>query len=48
MADRLQTAEDAERRKNYVLEKTQGSFKDEPLSRPPDIPADAPRRIDLL
>jgi len=44
-AAKLSEADEAERKKNYALEKTQGSFKDEPLSRPPDIPweADAPR-----
>ena len=49
-AAKLSEADEAERKKNYALEKTQGSFKDEPLSRPPDIPweADAPRRFDPL
>ncbi|MDR2560231.1 MAG: hypothetical protein LBC63_00450 [Holophagales bacterium] len=50
IAEKLSEADEAERKKNYALEKTQGSFKDEPLSRPPDIPweADAPRRSNLL
>jgi len=50
IADRLNEANDVERRKNYALEKTQGSFKDEPLSKPFDMPweADAPRKFDLL
>jgi hypothetical protein len=50
LADKLNEAEETERRKNYALEKTRGSFRDEPLSKPPDIPweADAPRRFDPL
>ncbi|MDR0498469.1 MAG: hypothetical protein LBH03_01890 [Holophagales bacterium] len=48
--EKLNERDEAERKKNYALEKTQGSFKDEPLSKPPDIPweADVPRRFDLL
>jgi uncharacterized protein (DUF1778 family) len=50
IAEKLNEADEADRRKNCALEKTQGSFKGEPLSEPPDIPweADAPRRLDLL
>jgi hypothetical protein len=50
IAEKLNEADEAEKRKSHALEKTQGSFKDEPLSEPPDIPweADAPRKFDLL
>jgi len=50
IAEKLSEADEAEKKKNHALEKTQGSFKDEPLSKPPDIPweADAPRMFDLL
>jgi hypothetical protein len=50
IAEKLNEADKADRTKNYALEKTQGSFKDGLLSKPPDIPweADAPRKFDLL
>ena len=50
LAEKLNEDDNAERKKNYALGKTQGAFKDEPLAEPPEIPwgADAPRRFDLL
>ncbi|MCL1893956.1 MAG: hypothetical protein FWG02_06965 [Holophagaceae bacterium] len=49
ITEKLNEADDVERKKHYALAKTQGSFIDDPLSKPPDIPwvADVPRRFEI-
>jgi len=49
IAEKLNEADEIERKKNYSLEKTQGAFEEEPLSEPPEIPWETgvPRKFDL-